>query len=109
MDKYLNTIFGNLRALEEIRRARVSRKCENSWQISNSQRLEPVCTKLMREAIPKKICHWRSLWNALQKWKPTKVPGGLEQQLLVRRGSLIIWEGHKQILISNTGIDKDFT
>ena len=57
MDKYLKTIFGNLRALEEIRRARVSRKCEKSRQVSNTERSEPVCTKLIRETIPKEIRH----------------------------------------------------
>ena len=54
MDKHLNTIFANLRALEEIRHARVSRKCEKSRRISSTQRSEPVCKELMRETIPKK-------------------------------------------------------
>lgn len=68
MDKYLNTIFDNLRALEEIRHARVSLpKCEKSRQISNTQRSEPVCTKLMRETIPKKIRHWTSVYGARYK------------------------------------------
>ena len=52
MDKYLHTIFCNLRALEEIRHARVSRKCEKLRQISNTQRSE--LTKLTRETLPKK-------------------------------------------------------
>lgn len=85
MEKYLNTIFGNLRALEEIRRTRVSRKCEKLRQISNTERSEPVFTKLTRETVPEKISQWTRFYGTHCKSEShTQVPDGM-QQLLVRR------------------------
>lgn len=69
MDKHLNTIFGNLRALEEIRHARVSRKCEKSRQASKTQRSEPVCKELMRETAPKKSVTERVFMEHITKGK----------------------------------------
>ena len=46
MEKSLNTIFRNLRALEEIRRVRVSRECEGFKQVRNPETSKTVSIRL---------------------------------------------------------------
>ena len=52
MEKYLNTIFRNLRALEENRRVRVSRKCDHLARILKKESsAESSCIE-WRKTIP---------------------------------------------------------
>lgn len=57
MKRYLDTIFCNLRALEEIRRARVSRRCNQLGKIPNTESLAEPAGVEFRETIPGKF--WR--------------------------------------------------
>ena len=91
MEKYLNMIFRNLRALEEIRRTRVSRiKCDQFKWIPKTESL----AELNRDGIKlrqtirgiEKFSHWKSWYKTtmLQKlyWQ-YKESSGVEERMSV--------------------------